>query len=66
LLIAENCKYLLNCLIVVAEPNFDDVIAINTVLPNQIGCVSFKLTNTTKQAAPFKAYFLTGYPDLQV
>lgn len=31
-----------------------------------MGCVSFKLTNTKKSNAPFKAYFLKGLPDLMV
>jgi hypothetical protein len=65
-LITDTSKYVINCMISVSDPPFDDTISIKTKELNEIGCVSFKLTNTKKQAVPFKAYFLKGLPDLSV
>jgi len=60
LIIGQKSKYVLNCIISVSEPDFDDSIVIKTKEINEVGCISFKLTNTKKNTVPFKAYLIRG------
>jgi hypothetical protein len=66
LLIGGKSKFMVSCLITVREPDFDDTIIIRTKEINEVACVSFKLTNISKQTVPFRAYLLNAEPDLSV
>lgn len=66
LLITDSSKYLINCTISVALAEFDDIIFIKTKEINEVGCVSFKLTNIKKVSTPFKIFFLKGSTDFSV
>ena len=65
-LLADKSKYVINCVVNVTEPDFDDTILIKTKEINEVGCVMFKLTNIKKVSVPFKVYFMKGEPDLSV
>ncbi len=65
-LLTDKFKYVINCIVSVIEPDFDDTIVIKTKEINEVGCVVFKLTNIKKVAVPFKVYFMKGEPDLTV
>jgi hypothetical protein len=66
LLITDSSKYVINSTVSVALADYDDTIFIKTKEINDVGCVSFKLTNIKKVSAPFKIYFLKGSPDITV
>lgn len=61
-----DCKYRVNCIINVTEPEIDDIIKIRTDEVHELGVVNFRLTNINKQTAFFKAYFEKGTSELQV
>ena len=65
-LFGEKEQYMIQMLVSVTEADFDDTIVIKTSEPNEVGIVTFKLTNTKKESAHYKAYFKQGEVDLSL
>lgn len=66
LFISEKVKFQIMCLIKVDPPSIDDTIVIRTEEIKETGIASFRLTNVSREPAPFKAYFEKNQNELDV
>jgi hypothetical protein len=57
LLISDSIKFRMLCHVKVASAPIDDTVMIRTSEVQETGVAVFRLTNTVKEPAQFKAYF---------